>query len=242
MTNGCTMSPDFNFKDCCDKHDICYCVGGDDNDRFNCDIELYKCIKKKGHPVLASIYYSAVRALGSSHFNYRQRDILITAEWLEDVVTWWPVEQDDEDPPRRKDCKITLSVVSVYYGGKNIGNDWTYMVLTNGQSKKLLANGTHNHKKTKSYNSKNPIYQVTKPQGCNATHTLIISTTATEHDGIVDDHGSSNQHHIQVECKESVPYTSKTFNVYCNIQEEGDWFNDDVAKLKFTFLVETECV
>ncbi len=70
VANGCTQSPDFNFKHCCDKHDACYCMGGNEAARLKCDKALRDCIKKAGHRILAQIYYKAVRAAGKKHFNY----------------------------------------------------------------------------------------------------------------------------------------------------------------------------
>jgi hypothetical protein len=68
--DGCTNAPDFNFKDCCDDHDHCYCTGGNEAARKLCDQKLRDWIKMRGHPILARIYYWAVRAFGKSHFNY----------------------------------------------------------------------------------------------------------------------------------------------------------------------------
>ena len=72
FSNGTfTYSPDFNFKDCCDWHDQCYCAGGKADDRLFCDQGLLLCIGiLRGHPILAQIYYAAVRAFGSKHFNW----------------------------------------------------------------------------------------------------------------------------------------------------------------------------
>jgi hypothetical protein len=78
QVNGCTSSPDFDFKDCCDKHDRCYqdedhCTSCD---RVECDWELYTCIVQKGvssgkdYTALAAIYYFAVRTAGESFFEY----------------------------------------------------------------------------------------------------------------------------------------------------------------------------
>lgn len=69
-TNGCTGVPDFDFKDCCDQHDICYCIGGNADDRRLCDLALKECIRARGHPFLARLYYAGVRAFGSAFFNY----------------------------------------------------------------------------------------------------------------------------------------------------------------------------
>jgi hypothetical protein len=67
--DGCTNAPDFNFTHCCNAHDDCYDIGGDSDDRKTCDVALRVCIKGRGHPILAWIYYWAVRAFGASHFN-----------------------------------------------------------------------------------------------------------------------------------------------------------------------------
>jgi len=58
---GCTMSPDFNFKECCLRHDVMmnYKQGIDDRQAHRI---LRKCIASKGHPVLAWVYWSAVTA------------------------------------------------------------------------------------------------------------------------------------------------------------------------------------
>jgi hypothetical protein len=69
-TNGCTMVPDFDFVDCCDQHDICYCQGGNEDARVACDEALRDCIANRGHPWLAEIYYAGVRAFGRSFFSY----------------------------------------------------------------------------------------------------------------------------------------------------------------------------
>lgn len=72
LPDGCTASPDFNFKKCCDAHDIAYNKGGTERDRLAADIALRICIRKHGHRVLAGIYYRAVRLFGRNHFNYHK--------------------------------------------------------------------------------------------------------------------------------------------------------------------------
>jgi len=64
-TDGCTLAPDFNFSSCCRAHDAAYWRGGSCEDRRRADAELHSCIKEKGHPVLAGLYYLTVRATGS---------------------------------------------------------------------------------------------------------------------------------------------------------------------------------
>lgn len=69
--NGCTLSPDGYWKECCDKHDVCYDIGGNEDDRWNCDEGLYQCMLDLGVPwIIAETYYRAVRLFGASHFNY----------------------------------------------------------------------------------------------------------------------------------------------------------------------------
>jgi hypothetical protein len=69
-TNGCTGVPDFNFRSCCDAHDICYCMGGNEEARVTCDDALADCIGQHSHPWLAELYYLGVLALGRTFFNY----------------------------------------------------------------------------------------------------------------------------------------------------------------------------
>lgn len=69
-TNACTNVPDFDFADCCDQHDICYCMGGNEDARVACDEALRDCIAGRGHPWLAELYYLGVRAFGRSFFNF----------------------------------------------------------------------------------------------------------------------------------------------------------------------------
>lgn len=66
-TDGCSNSPDFNFKDCCKTHDFHY--RNFDITRFEADKELLKCIKKKGWKVLPYVYYYAVRLFGWMSWN-----------------------------------------------------------------------------------------------------------------------------------------------------------------------------
>lgn len=69
--NGCTCVPDFNFKDCCDTHDLCYIEGCTGCERLECDIALYECIlRRTGLQALAWLYYVGVRTLGALRFNF----------------------------------------------------------------------------------------------------------------------------------------------------------------------------
>lgn len=70
VADGCTGSPDFNFTECCNMHDLAYNKGGTENDRKAADKAMQRCIAaKKGH-IIAKLYHVAVRLFGKSHFNY----------------------------------------------------------------------------------------------------------------------------------------------------------------------------
>jgi hypothetical protein len=82
--NGCggndllgALVPNLWFKDCCDAHDICYCKGGTETDRSNCDGAFFSCMSGKCESMgllknwcmgMASIYYRAVRKFGKKYF------------------------------------------------------------------------------------------------------------------------------------------------------------------------------
>lgn len=57
---GCTMSPDFNFKECCKRHDVMINYNQGITDR-EADRYLRKCIIDHGYPVIAWIYWVWVR-------------------------------------------------------------------------------------------------------------------------------------------------------------------------------------
>jgi hypothetical protein len=69
--NGCG-SKEFGLpgghrnKKCCDKHDVCYCLGGTEANRRKCDADLGKCIGGTE----GAIYAAGVNKIGKSHFKY----------------------------------------------------------------------------------------------------------------------------------------------------------------------------
>jgi len=69
-TNGCTASPDFDFVSCCNGHDVCYGIGGTEENRLQCDVSLRDCISGKGHSILAFSYFQAVRTFGGNFFSF----------------------------------------------------------------------------------------------------------------------------------------------------------------------------
>ena len=73
-SDGCTLP--FGMKqpkwvDCCDDHDICYCIGGTEADRKNCDDDFYDCVLfRTGNKNAAKLVYDAVRKHGERYFHY----------------------------------------------------------------------------------------------------------------------------------------------------------------------------
>ena len=63
--DGCTLAPDFNFTDCCDRHDRLYWQGGTKTQRRDADKQLRQCIADHGHGSLAEYYYLGVRLGGA---------------------------------------------------------------------------------------------------------------------------------------------------------------------------------
>lgn len=61
MTDGgCTFAPDFNFKECCRRHDVMINYNQGITDR-EADQYLRECIADCGYPVIAWIYWCYVR-------------------------------------------------------------------------------------------------------------------------------------------------------------------------------------
>jgi hypothetical protein len=70
--NGCTCVPNFSFEECCNQHDIDYCVGGTEDDRMKADEKFRECIKEKGYFQLAWVYYRGVREFGAKNYCFRK--------------------------------------------------------------------------------------------------------------------------------------------------------------------------
>ena len=68
--DNCSYSPEFNFTECCRRHDDLYDFVRRPEERKAADKILRNCIRAKGHPILASIYYRAVRWFGWLHVTY----------------------------------------------------------------------------------------------------------------------------------------------------------------------------
>ena len=71
LPDGCTLSPDFNFKECCNEHDIDYMTKR--VSRRESDKKLRQCIAKKGvgfynYRVLPWVYWAGVRVFGGRYY------------------------------------------------------------------------------------------------------------------------------------------------------------------------------
>jgi hypothetical protein len=64
-TDGCSFSPDFNIRSCCEQHDKVYWAGGSCEQRRAADHELRVCMSRNDRPVLGAVYYAGVRVGGS---------------------------------------------------------------------------------------------------------------------------------------------------------------------------------
>jgi len=68
LTDGCSLSPDFQFKECCKIHDFWYTTGL--IERLEADQRLRDCIRGKSNWFLAQIYYRSIRLFGVSRWDY----------------------------------------------------------------------------------------------------------------------------------------------------------------------------
>ena len=64
VSDGCTLVPDFNFREAGEKHDHAYWYGGTKEERKRADKVFREEIKDAGHPVISKIYYAGVRLFG----------------------------------------------------------------------------------------------------------------------------------------------------------------------------------
>jgi hypothetical protein len=66
-SDGCSLFPDGNYRDCCVQHDKVYFIGGSLKERRTADKELYACVRSRGNgKFLASMIFVGVRIGGVS--------------------------------------------------------------------------------------------------------------------------------------------------------------------------------
>ena len=65
-SDGCSLFPDGNYRDCCVEHDKLYYFGGTKEERRAADRQLCTCVRAKGHRFLAPMMYLGVRIGGGA--------------------------------------------------------------------------------------------------------------------------------------------------------------------------------
>lgn len=65
VSDGCSVAPDLDVGACCEAHDLRYWRGGSCDERRSADAELAACIRARGHPLLAKLYFVGVRIGGA---------------------------------------------------------------------------------------------------------------------------------------------------------------------------------
>jgi hypothetical protein len=68
-SDGCSLFPDGNYRNCCEEHDKDYYFGGTSAERKSSDKRLYKCVRAtRGwqNKFVAPIIWLGVRSLGVS--------------------------------------------------------------------------------------------------------------------------------------------------------------------------------
>ena len=69
QSDGCSLFPDGDYRDCCVEHDRAYFDGGSWTLRWRADKKLYRCVAaKKGfeHKLIAPVMWAGVRVFGVS--------------------------------------------------------------------------------------------------------------------------------------------------------------------------------
>lgn len=68
-SDGCSLFPDRNYRDCCVEHDKDYYFGGSSKERRQSDNRLYSCVRKTAgwqNKFIAPVMWLGVRVLGVS--------------------------------------------------------------------------------------------------------------------------------------------------------------------------------
>lgn len=65
-SDGCSLVPDLDIGDCCERHDHAYWQGGSCAQRRQADAVLAQCIREHGRPRIATLYHAGVRIAGAA--------------------------------------------------------------------------------------------------------------------------------------------------------------------------------
>ena len=63
-SDGCSLWPNGNWKECCIEHDKKYWQGGTRVERLKADKQLKKCVTIKRYPIIGNFMYIGVRIGG----------------------------------------------------------------------------------------------------------------------------------------------------------------------------------
>ena len=121
-SDGCSLFPDGNYRDCCVEHDKDYYKGGSCRERSESDKRLYRCVKsKKGwqNKIIAPIIWIGVRIGGVSFlptpfrwgFGKKKKRATKTPEVQKPVES--PKTFEKESETKKKDPPKTVSPTPV---------------------------------------------------------------------------------------------------------------------------------
>jgi|APDOM4702015248_1054824.scaffolds.fasta_scaffold41365_4 hypothetical protein len=65
-SDGCSLFPDGDYRNCCVEHDKVYYFGGTKEERRVADRHLFTCVRARGHRFLAPMMYLGVRIGGGA--------------------------------------------------------------------------------------------------------------------------------------------------------------------------------
>lgn len=227
--NGCTSSPDFNFIECCNAHDLCYCHGGSEEDRYICDRIFFDCVRNKAGTIIAWIYYTVVRIAGASHFNFDARILQGSNGFDVDETT-------PESTTQKCNMVVTLKHIQYSCAGDDIGNDIKCTFGINGTSTTMdYTSLKFNHGDIKT-----PNREITPDisGNCGDRMTIRISAVVYEDDPISDDRGSVLIDSDPIICRNN---STGRHSIKVNVGDRSKWGKYQVGTFIFSFDVVTSC-
>ena len=132
-------------------------------------------------------------------------------------------------------CVCTVDLKTIRHAGSYLGDDWTYTVSVNGETREIAGNGEDQ--------AFDPPMRWTVTGGdCGANTTVTIAAKALEEDLFFDDEGSQIKH-ITVSCPPEGSEPTKLTNeaVRARVVEAIGWFSGGTNFVDFIFDVEFRC-
>ncbi len=133
------------------------------------------------------------------------------------------------------ECLCNADLKIIRHAGTYLGDDWTYTITVNGDSRVIAGNG-------KDQEFDPPMRWKVKGGECGANMTVTIAVKALEDDLFFDDEGSQIKH-ITVSCPPAGFEPAKLTNeaVRARVVESIGWFSGGIAFVDFVFDVEFGC-